>query len=151
RGRRMRVARLIAVGTAIHFRNLTSSRFYLITAVFMPLVLATVAFFMLRAGAREGSLLSASLRAGGVGIWSSALFGSGGASQWERWGGRLEVLVAAPAPFALVLFPLTLANSAVGIYSIATTVLWGRLVFGVPLAIHDWPAFLLSIPITVLG
>ena len=46
-------------------------------------------------------MLYAALGAGLMGIWSSTLFGSGGAIQWQRWQGTLELLVAAPAPFVL--------------------------------------------------
>ena len=28
-----------------------------------------------------------------MGIWSATLFGSGGAIQWQRWQGTLELLV----------------------------------------------------------
>jgi ABC-2 type transport system permease protein len=86
-----------------------------------------------------------------MGIWSSTLFGSGGAIQWERWGGRLEVLVAAPVPFVLVLFSLTLASALVGVYSLAATLVWGRLLFGVPFTVAHWLPFCLAIPVTVLG
>ena len=49
-----------------------------------------------------------------MGIWSSTLFGSGGALQWNRWQGTLELLVGAPPPFIVVLLPLTLATSVDG-------------------------------------
>ena len=68
-----------------------------------------------------------------MGIWSTTLFGSGSAIQWQRWQGTLEILIAAPAPFLLVLVPLTLATSSIGLYSICATLAWGRIFFGVPL------------------
>jgi ABC-2 type transport system permease protein len=143
--------RLVTAGWRFHVKNLTASGFFLVTTVFLPLLLATVAFFMFRAGQRPGTLLYASLGAGVMGIWSSTLFGSGGAIQWQRWHGTLEALVAAPAPFLLVLLPLTLATATVGVYSLVATLVWGRLVFGVPFDVQDWPAFVVSIPVTVLG
>ena len=36
----------------------------------------------------------AALGAGLMGIWSATLFGSGGAIQWQRWQGTLEILVS---------------------------------------------------------
>ena len=53
-----------------------------------------------RAASRERSSTRRSAPAV-YGIWSSTLFGSGGAIQWQRWQGTLELLVAAPAPFIL--------------------------------------------------
>ena len=68
-----------------------------------------------------------------MGIWSATLFGSGGALQWNRWQGTLEFPVAAPARFIGVLLPLTLSTATIGLYSLAATLFWGRLFFGVPL------------------
>ena len=98
----------------------------------MPVVVATVAFYMYQAGQREGTLFWAALGSAVYGIWSSTLFGSGGAIQWQRWQGTLELLVAAPAPFFLVVLPLTLATATIGIYSLCATLLWGRVAFGIP-------------------
>jgi ABC-2 type transport system permease protein len=86
-----------------------------------------------------------------MGIWSSTLFGSGGALQWNRWQGTLELLVAAPPPFIVVLLPLTLATAVTGAYSLAATLLWGRLLFAVPLHLAHPLAFVLAVPAAVLA
>ena len=62
-----------------------------------PVIFASIAFFMFEAGSRPGTLLYVALGAGLMGIWSSTLFGSGGAIQWQRWQGTLELLVARAA------------------------------------------------------
>jgi ABC-2 type transport system permease protein len=69
----------------------------------------------------------------------------------ERQGGTLELLVAAPTPLTRVLIPTTLALSTVGLYCVAATFLWERWVFGVQLAVADWPLFLASVVITALS
>jgi ABC-2 type transport system permease protein len=120
-------------------------------AVFQPIIFATIAFYMFEAGGRPGTLLYAALGAGMMGIWSSTLFGAGGALQWNRWQGTLELLVAAPPPFIVVLLPLTLATSVVGAYSLLATLFWGRLFFGVPLHFADPWAFALAVPAGVLS
>jgi ABC-2 type transport system permease protein len=86
-----------------------------------------------------------------MGIWSTTLFGAGGVIQWQRWGGTLELLIAAPSPFLLVLIGQTAAPATVGLYSITATLLWGRLFFGVPLHIAHPLAFAASIPATIAG
>lgn len=144
-------ARLVRAGWVFHVKSLTLSWFFLLTTVFMPLLVATVAYYMFRAGQREGTLFYASLGAAVYGIWSSTLFGSGGAIQWQRWQGTLEVLVSTPAPFLLVILPLTLATSSIGLYSLASTIFWGRVVFGIPFRIDDPLAFAVSVPATILG
>ncbi len=147
----MRIVRLLAVGLRFHVKTLTLSTFFLLTTVFMPVLVATVAFYMFKAGGRPGTLFYASLGAAVYGIWSSTLFGSGGAIQWQRWQGTLEVLVSTPVPFILVILPLTVSTSAIGVYSLVSTLFWGRVAFGIPFHIHDWPAFIVAVPSTILG
>ena len=114
-------------------------------------IFATIAFYLFGAGGRPGTLLYAALGAGMMGIWSSTLFGSGGAIQWQRWQGTLELLVAAPPPFLFVLLPLTLATATVGLYSLTATLVWGRVLFDVPLDLVHPFAFVVAVPATVLG
>lgn len=147
----MRTLRLIAIGWKFHVKNLSMSGFFLVTTFFFPILIGSVAYYMARGGNQTGSLLYTSLGAGVMGIWSSTLFGSGGGIQWQRWQGTLELIVAAPAPFLLVLVPLTLATSTVGLYSLAATLLWGEVVFGIPLHVVHPLAFVLAIPATVIG
>jgi ABC-type polysaccharide/polyol phosphate export permease len=147
----MRAARLVAAGMRFHVKSLTASGFFLLTSVFMPVLIASVAYYMFRAGNRPGTLFYASLGAGVYGIWSSTLFGSGGAIQWQRWQGTLEVIVSTPAPFILIILPLTLATSTIGIYSLSATLLWGRLVFGIPFHVAHPLAFVVAIPATIVG
>jgi ABC-2 type transport system permease protein len=145
------VLRLIWAGVRFHVKNLTTSGFFILTSVVQPVIFASLAFFMFKAGARESALLYVSLGAGLMGIWSSVLFGSGGAIQWQRWQGTLEVGVAAPPPFVLVLLPMTLSTSVIGLYSLTATLVWGRIFFGVPFdLVHPW-LFALAVPATVLG
>jgi ABC-2 type transport system permease protein len=147
----MSVARLFWGCWKFHLKSLTLSGFFVLTSAVQPVIFATIAFYMFRAGHREGTLLYAALGAGLMGIWSSTLFGSGGAIQWQRWQGTLEINVAAPAPFALVLIPLTVATATIGLYSLTATLLWGRLLFGIPLHLAHPLLFVLAVPATVLS
>jgi ABC-2 type transport system permease protein len=143
--------RVIWRGFVVNAKMQTGSRFFQLVAVIQPVIFATIAFYLFRSGGRSGTLLYAALGAGMMGVWSSTLFGSGGMIQWQRWQGTLELGVAAPPPLVLVYLPFTLANSAIGGYSLAATVLWGRLLFGMPLHFaHPW-LFVLAIPVTVLA
>src|SRR6476619_5582275 len=115
---RSAMLRLFYAGWLFHLKTLTNSTFFLLIAVLQPVIFASIAFFMFKSGSQSGTLLYAALGAGLMGIWSSTLFGSGGAIQWQRWQGTLEILIAAPAPFLIVLVPLTLATASIGLYSI---------------------------------
>ena len=143
--------RLFYAGWLFHLKNLTNSMFFLLIAVLQPVIFASIAFFMFQSGSRGGTLLYAALGAGLMGIWSSTLFGSGGAIQWQRWQGTLEILIAAPAPFLLVLVPLTLATASIGLYSICATLVWGRVFFGVPLQFAHPFQLGVALPATVLS
>ncbi len=145
------IARLVKTGWLFRIKELTQSSFFMLVSAIQPVIFATIAFFMFRAGDRSESLLYVALGAGLMGIWSSTLFGSGGLIQWERYEGTLEIMMAAPPPFALVLIPATLATSTVGIYSIAATLLWGKLFFDIPLDLADPLLFALSVPVTILS
>jgi ABC-2 type transport system permease protein len=146
-----RVLRLVWAGWKFHVKTLTLSGFFLLTSIVQPIIFATIAFLMFRAGGGNTTLLYVALGAGMMGIWSSTLFGSGGAIQWQRWQGTLEYLIASPPSFVLILVPLTLATSTIGLYSLSATLLWGRLFFGVPFDVeHPW-LFAIAIPATVVG
>ena len=145
------MVRLLAIGWLFHLKNLTNSLFFLLISVLQPVIFATIAFFMFDAGRRSGGLLYAALGAGLMGIWSSTLFGSGGAIQWQRWQGTLEIVVAAPARFLWVMLPLTVSTASIGLYSIVATLFWGRVFFGVPLRFEQPWLFALALPVTVLS
>ena len=143
------MVRLFAVGWLFHLKGLSQSLFFVLISVIQPVIFASIAFFMFESGSREGVLLYVALGAGLMGIWSSTLFGSGGAIQWQRWQGTLEVLIASPAPFLLVLLPLTLATASIGLYAIVMTLVWGRIFFGVPLEFEHPLQLAVALPVTV--
>ncbi|MFL6041035.1 MAG: ABC transporter permease [Gaiellales bacterium] len=146
-----RTLRLLWVGWRFHLANLTQSGFFVLVSAVQPVIFATIAFYMWRSGQREGTLLAVALGAGLMGMWSSTLFGSGGAIQFQRWHGTLEVLIAAPAPFILTLLPITIATASLGLYSVAGTLAWGWLLFGMPVDIVHPGAFAVALPAAVLS
>src|SRR5262249_30760361 len=129
---RMRSVRVLLLGWAMNFKMLSRSSFNSILAVIYPGFFATVAFFLYREGSPH-ALLYASLGASVMGIWGSTSTAAGGALQQQRRHGTLELLVAAPVNFSLVMLPVTLAMSTIGLYSMVATLAWGRLVFGIDL------------------
>ena len=147
----MNAARIVASGFRTNLKMLGTSSFFLLTSTVQPVIFATLAFFMYRTGDRAGTLLYAALGAGMMGVWSTTLFGSGGMIQWQRWQGTLELGVGAPPSMTLIYLPFSLANSFTGMYALAATLVWGRLVFGVPLHFaHLW-LFVLALPATVIS
>ena len=144
-------ARIVWCGFVMNLKMLGTSSFFLLTAVVQPIIFATVAFYMFRAGGRPGTLLYAALGAGMMGVWSTTLFGSGGMIQWQRWQGTLELGVGAPPPMVLVYLPFSIANAFTGMYALVATLLWGRIVFGVPLHFVHPLLFVVALAGTVLS
>ena len=141
-------AQVFWAGWLFHLKSLTlSGLLRLHVGLIEPLIIATLAFYMFKAGGRPGTLFYAALGAGVLGIWSSTLFGSGGAIQWQRWQGTLELLVAAPPPLFLRHRPAH-ARDLDDRHLLARPrrSLWGRLLFGIPFHLaHPW-LFALALP-----
>ena len=146
-----RIPRLIWTGLWLNLKMLSTSGFFILTSSVQPVIFATIAFYMFQAGGRAGTLLYAALGAGMMGVWSTTLFASGGMIQWQRWQGTLELGVAAPPPLVLIYLPFCFANAIVGGYSLAATLLWGRLLFGIPLHfVHPW-LFVIAVPAAIIS
>lgn len=145
------MTRLLWYGWLFRLKTMSRSLFFILTSSIQPVIFATIAFYMFKAGGNAQSLLYVALGAGLMGIWSSTLFGSGGMIQWERYQGTLEILMAAPTPFVFVLLPGALATSTTGLYSLTATIVWGRVLFGIPLHLAHPLLFALAVPVTVIG
>ena len=143
--------RLFWTGWIFNLKNLTLSGFFMLNAAILPIFYATIAYYMFRAGTRSGSLLYVSLGAGMMGIWSSVLFGSGGLIQWQRWQGTLEYVIGVPTRLIFVLLPMTIATASIGLYSLATTLAWGWLIFDLPLDFVHPVWFVIALPAAIFA
>jgi ABC-2 type transport system permease protein len=145
------VTRAFITGVRIQVKQFTKNAFDVSAVVLWPILYASIAYYLLD-GQDDGSvLLSASLGAAVMCMWSVVVIGSAGALEQQRFLGTLELVVAAPVPLAAVLAPITIASGVVGAYSIVATLAWGTLVFDVPLAIEQPLAFAVAIPACVLA
>jgi ABC-2 type transport system permease protein len=145
----LRPLRLLGLGWALHLKMMSQSAFDGLLGVLWPLFFATVAFFMFQAGAGGETLVYASFGAAVMGIWSATSTSAGSAMQRERWHGTLELLVASPTHFALILLPVTIAMSTIGLYSMVATLVWGRVAFGVDVPLEHPVAFAIALVGTV--
>jgi ABC-2 type transport system permease protein len=147
----VKILRLLALGWLLHFKMLSRSAFDGLLGVMWPLFFATTAFFMFRAGGGSETLLYASLGASVLGVWSATAVAASSALQRERWQGTLELLVGAPAHFSLVLLPITIAMSSIGLYAMGATLFWGRFLFGIDVHVEHPLLFALSVPATIVS
>jgi ABC-type polysaccharide/polyol phosphate export permease len=128
--------RLVWAVTWFNVKMLLMSEFFILVTFLSPLIFATLAFFLFREGNGSGggqTLLFAALGSGMMGVWSTTLFGCGGAIAWQRWEGTLELLVSAPSRYDHILAGQTMGAVILGFYGIATTIAWGVVLFGMPL------------------
>ena len=143
--------RLFWTGWVFNMKQLTLSGFFMLNAAILPIFYATIAYYMFRSSAQPSSLLYVSLGAGMMGIWSSTLFGSGGLIQWQRWQGTLEYVVGVPVRLLVVLLPMTIATASIGLYSLASTLAWGWLVFDMPFDLVHPVWFAIALPAAILS
>ena len=142
------LARVMLFGLGLHFKMLSRSPFDIWVVVASPLIFATLAYFLFQNGQGQ-SLLVAALASGVMGIWSSTTAQGAGALQSQRRLGILELLVGTPTPFWAVLLPISVAISAIGVYSLAVGLVYVRLVYGVAIDVHDWVGFVASVPAAI--
>lgn len=147
----MRTLRLVCVLWWLQLKMRARSAFDGLLSLVWPLFFATTVFLMYRQSSRGGALLSAALGAAVMGVWSATSTTAAAVLQRERRQGTLELMVAAPVPFPYLVFPITLSMATVGAYSMATTLLWGRFVFGVHVVVRQPFAFAVAIVVTVMA
>lgn len=137
--------RQLAVCYWLQLKILLFSPFEGFLAIVFPLMFATAAMLVYQVNGDPDAMLYAAIGAAAMGIWTSQTVSASTLVQRERWAGTLELVVAAPTRFSLVLLPITFAMATIGLYSVVATVLWNRWLFDVRLEVADWPLFVLSI------
>jgi ABC-2 type transport system permease protein len=142
---------MLAVSYWLHVKMLAVSAFDGFFQVVWPLFFATTAFLVYRQSNDPQALVYAGLGSSVMGIWSVIATTASSLLQRERWHGTLELLVAAPTRFALVLVPMTTAMATLGLYSLTATLVWGRLLFGIKVPVADPLLFVLCIVVSILS
>jgi ABC-2 type transport system permease protein len=145
------MTRAFLSGMWIHLLMFSRNPFDLSGVFLWPVIYASIAYYLLDLKQDPELLLSASLGAAVMLMWSHVVLGSAGALEQQRWLGTLELLVAAPVPFVTAIAPITVASGAVGAYALVATLAWGTLLFDVPLAIEQPLAFVAAVPACVLA
>jgi ABC-2 type transport system permease protein len=147
----VRRLRLIGRGWVVHVKHLSASAVFIVISLISPVVFATIAFYLFRAGQQPRTMVYAAIGAGVQSMWSTTLIGSGQSLTLLRAMGMLELLVAAPVPFTFVLAPITLATATVGLYSLGATLTWGVLLFDVPVRVAHPLSLIVALPVAVFG
>jgi ABC-type transport system involved in cytochrome c biogenesis permease component len=145
------MTRAFLSGIRIHALQFVTSAFDISGFLLWPILYASIAYYLFGAASDPGLLLSASLGAALMAMWASVIVGSGFTFENQRRQGTLELLVAAPVPLATILAPVTIATAISGVYSLVATVVWGRLLFGIPIVLEQPLAFAVAVPACVVA
>jgi ABC-2 type transport system permease protein len=145
------MTRAFLSGMWIHVVQFSRNPFDLSGVILWPILYASIAYYLLDAKHDPRLLLAASLGSSVMLMWSLVVIGSSNALENQRWLGTLELLVAAPVPFAVVIAPITVASGVVGGYALVATLTWGTLLFHVPLSIDHPLAFAVAVPSCMLS
>src|SRR5207253_9681141 len=120
----------------VNFQEAAVTGFLLFAVVWQPLFVGVTTMYMLRHRADfdpmyvvVGTALS--------GIWSTLLFAGSGAISHERWAGTLELLVASPASFFLVIGGRLAGTTVFSLLSLLLAYGIAALLFGYPIAIAE--------------
>lgn len=132
---------MVAVGWWLQLKMRSRSAFDGVLSLIYPLFFATTVLFIYRQGGDTETMISAAVGASVLGVWSAVATTASTSLQQERRQGTLELLVAAPTPFSLLMIPITLAMATIGLYSLVLTLLWSRFVFAIPVSMEHPVAF----------
>ena len=147
----MRTLRLLVVAYWLHLKMIAVSVFDGVFQVIWPIYFATTAFLLYGQSGNPHVMVYAGLGASVMGIWSVVTTTASGLLQRERWIGTLELLVASPTRFALVLVPITTAMASLGLLSLVSTLLWGWLLFGITVPVAHPLLFALAIVASIFS
>lgn len=143
---------MIRVAWWLQLKMRSRSAFDGALTIIWPLFFASTAFLMQRAGRNQADILAATaVGASVMGVWSAMSTTAAGLLQSERRQGTLELLVASPMPFAVVMAPTTLAMATIGAYSMISTLVWARVLFGIHVHVGSPVLLLIAAPVTVLS
>jgi len=143
-------ARVIVHSFEMALRSNFSDSFILFGILVQPLIVATLAFWMLRE--RGGDyVIFVVIGSGMTGLWTSLLFVSGNSITEERWTGTLELLVGAPTPISVVTLGKILANTIQSLLSMVLCYTVAVLVFGYIPTINQPILFAISLFLAVIS
>lgn len=140
--------RLVAIGWLMQLKMRSRSAFDGALGIIYPLFFATTVLLVYRQNGDEAALVAAAVGASVMGVWSAVSTTAASSLQQERREGTLELLVASPRQFSLVVLPMTVAMATIGLYSLVATLLWGRFVFGIHISFAHPVEFVVAALVT---
>lgn len=142
--------RAMLAAAEMNLRQNVFDLFIVFTVLIQPLVIATLALWMLGESGAE-AVVFVVVGSGMTGLWSSLLFVSGNSLNVERWTGTLEMIVGQPTPIEWVVFGKNLANVAQSLGSMIIAYTLASLLFGYRIEILHPLLFIASLALAILA
>jgi ABC-2 type transport system permease protein len=137
-------ARTIRLVFILHLKQVAVDLFVIFTVIIQPLIVATLAIFMLRD--TEGfEAIFVIVGSGLTGLWSGTLFFSAFNINAERWTGTLESIVASPTSLMTVVIGKSLANTVMSVSSMIFGYALVSNIFDFELNVANTGAFMISL------
>ncbi len=143
-------ARALLIATEMALRQNVMDAFIIFTVLVQPLIIATLALWMLEDRGRE-AVVFVVVGSGMTGLWSSLLFISGNSINWERWTGTLEMLVGQPTPLPIIVFGKNLAHVGQSLGSMIVAYLFVSALFGYDVRFDHPLLFFVSLIFTIVA
>ena len=142
--------RTVLTVAEVTLRHQMNDSFVLFGILVQPIIIATLALFMLKDTASNAAMFVV-VGSGLTGLWSSLLFISGNSINNERWQGTLETLVGVPTPFDVIVFGKNLANVVQSLLSMIVAYLLAALFFGYSLHMDQPLLFFVSLLLSMFA
>lgn len=142
--------RTVMVVAEMTLRHLINDSFVIFGILVQPVIIATLALFMLRDSAQNAAMFVV-VGSGLSGLWTGLVFVSGNSITTERWQGTLESLVGVPTPFEVIVFGKNLANMLLSLIAMIGAYLLAAFLFGYPLSTNQPLLFFISLLLSVFG
>lgn len=142
--------RVVMSAFEMTIRQNASDMFIIFGILIQPLIIALMAFWMLRERGAE-YIIFVVVGSGMTGLWTVTLFVSGNSITFERSTGTLEFLVGVPTPLQVIVFGKNLANITQSMLSMVASYFLGALMFGLVPHIADPLYFIPTLVFSMLS
>lgn len=146
----MTTLRVLRAAAVAQLRHIVRDLFMVFSAVLQPFFIGVTVMYMLRERP-DFDPVYVVVGAGLSGLWTIALFEGNWSIGRERWGGTLELLVAAPVPLMVILAGKMIGSMIFSLLSIVTTYLIGAWLFGYEIGVRDPAGFGLSLALGIVS
>ncbi len=117
---------------------------------FQPLLFLSITYFLIeiKGSTDSGRFVVASSL---ISMWSYVLYSSGSALISQKWSDTLKLLLASPTSLFQILLTKAISNSIVALISMILNFIYARLIFHIPIGIHDYGLYFIAVIVLLIS